>query len=237
MSRLLFVVASHLDGRSRVEEIAARVSEEYGRTLDAEGVQFLVTAKLRPMGIAAEAVPPEPRLVRAPRRERPGDQPARTARPDAASRSHPPAREPVAGATVPRHALPASAHPVPRAPARATVLRPRRRARVSLAARRRGRLAAAAGQPGRRRRLDPRRPADAALGRRDPVGRHGDPRARPRGRLPLRRRATRARSASRSTSSTPPSSPTSRSPTASAARAGSAPTSAASTSTPSPSPG
>ncbi|HEY8307419.1 MAG TPA: MinD/ParA family protein [Lapillicoccus sp.] len=56
VSRLLFVVASHLDGRSSMEEIAGRVSQEYGRTLDAEGVQFLVTAKLRPMGIAAEAV-------------------------------------------------------------------------------------------------------------------------------------------------------------------------------------
>ena len=56
VSRLLFVVASHLDGHSSMEEIAGRVSQEYGRALDAEGVQFLVTAKLRPMGIAAEAV-------------------------------------------------------------------------------------------------------------------------------------------------------------------------------------
>jgi putative peptide zinc metalloprotease protein len=55
VSRLLFVVASHLDGRSSMEEIAERVSTEYGRTLDADGVRFLVTAKLRPMGIAAEA--------------------------------------------------------------------------------------------------------------------------------------------------------------------------------------
>src|SRR5690348_11409926 len=54
VSRLLFVVASHLDGVSTHEEIAARVSEEYGRTLDADGVRFLVTANLRPMGIAAE---------------------------------------------------------------------------------------------------------------------------------------------------------------------------------------
>ncbi|HEU5001035.1 MAG TPA: MinD/ParA family protein, partial [Lapillicoccus sp.] len=54
VSRLLFVVASHLDGASTHEEIADRVSEEYGRTLDADGVRFLVTAKLRPMGIAAE---------------------------------------------------------------------------------------------------------------------------------------------------------------------------------------
>ncbi len=60
VSRLLFVVASHLDGRSSMEEIAGRVSQEYGRALDAEGVQFLVTAKLRPMGIAAEAVADDP---------------------------------------------------------------------------------------------------------------------------------------------------------------------------------
>ena len=50
VSRLLFVVASHLDGHSSMEEIAGRVSQEYGRALDAEGVQFLVTAKLRPDG-------------------------------------------------------------------------------------------------------------------------------------------------------------------------------------------
>ena len=55
VSRLLFVVASHLDGHSGLEEVAARVSDEYGRALDADGVRFLVTAKLRPMGIAAEA--------------------------------------------------------------------------------------------------------------------------------------------------------------------------------------
>ncbi len=55
VSRLLFVVASHLDGHSSVAEVAERVSEEYGRSLDGDGVQFLVTAKLRPMGIAAEA--------------------------------------------------------------------------------------------------------------------------------------------------------------------------------------
>ncbi|MEP6648305.1 MAG: AAA family ATPase [Lapillicoccus sp.] len=57
VSRLLFVVASHLDGQSSHEEIATRVSEEYGRSLDADGVEFLVSAKLRPMGIAAEPPP------------------------------------------------------------------------------------------------------------------------------------------------------------------------------------
>ncbi|HYQ31663.1 MAG TPA: hypothetical protein VEQ83_00500, partial [Lapillicoccus sp.] len=35
VSRLLFVVASHLDGHSSMEEIAGRVSQEYGRALDA----------------------------------------------------------------------------------------------------------------------------------------------------------------------------------------------------------
>ncbi len=60
VSRLLFVVASHIDGRSPLEQVAARVSEEYGRTLDAEGVQFLVTAKLQPMGLVADAPDGDP---------------------------------------------------------------------------------------------------------------------------------------------------------------------------------
>jgi putative peptide zinc metalloprotease protein len=34
--RLLFVVASHLDGTHARDEIAAQVSQEYGRTLTAE---------------------------------------------------------------------------------------------------------------------------------------------------------------------------------------------------------
>jgi putative peptide zinc metalloprotease protein len=60
VSRLLFVVASHIDGRSPLDEVAARVSEEYGRTLDADGVQFLVTAKLRPMGLVVDAPDGDP---------------------------------------------------------------------------------------------------------------------------------------------------------------------------------
>ena len=60
VSRLLFVVASHIDGRSPLEQVAARVSEEYGRTLDADGVQFLVTAKLQPMGLVADAPDGDP---------------------------------------------------------------------------------------------------------------------------------------------------------------------------------
>ena len=88
VSRLLFVVASHLDGHSSMEEIAGRVSQETGRALDAEGVQFLVTSKLRPMGIAAEAVADDTDehvsfglpLATAPARPRPAPE-ARAARP------------------------------------------------------------------------------------------------------------------------------------------------------------
>ena len=54
VSRLLFVVASHIDGRSSLDEIAGRVSDEYGRTLDRDGLQFLLSAKLQPMGIVAD---------------------------------------------------------------------------------------------------------------------------------------------------------------------------------------
>lgn len=54
VSRLLFVVASHIDGRSSLEEIAGRVSDEYGRTLDRDGLEFLLSAKLQPMGIVAD---------------------------------------------------------------------------------------------------------------------------------------------------------------------------------------
>jgi putative peptide zinc metalloprotease protein len=54
VSRLLFVVASNVDGHSSLEEIAQRVSAEYGRSLDTEGLEFLLTAKLRPMGVLAD---------------------------------------------------------------------------------------------------------------------------------------------------------------------------------------
>ena len=54
VSRLLFIVASHIDGRSSIEDIAGRVSDEYGRTLDRDGLEFLLSAKLQPMGIVAD---------------------------------------------------------------------------------------------------------------------------------------------------------------------------------------
>lgn len=54
VSRLLFVVASHVDGHSSLDEIAQRVSVEYGRTLDTDGLEFLLSAKLQPMGVLAD---------------------------------------------------------------------------------------------------------------------------------------------------------------------------------------
>ena len=58
VSRLLFVVASHLDGTNTRDEIAAQVSQEYGRTLTAEGLDYLVRAKLRPMGLVVRQPSP-----------------------------------------------------------------------------------------------------------------------------------------------------------------------------------
>ena len=55
VSRLLFLVAANLDGRRSAAEIAARVSGQYRRQLSAEGVDFLVEHKLRPLGLVAPA--------------------------------------------------------------------------------------------------------------------------------------------------------------------------------------
>lgn len=53
VSQLLYLVAAHLDARTEPERVAATVSEEYGRTLSLEGLQFLIEERLRPMGVAA----------------------------------------------------------------------------------------------------------------------------------------------------------------------------------------
>ena len=185
VSRLLFVVASHIDGRSPLEQVAARVSEEYGRTLDAEGVQFLVTAKLQPMGLVADApdgdpssfglpaapaaLPVEPPNPAAPATVAPvspvSPPPAPTT-----PETHPAAREPVAGTAVPWHPDPRAGGPLPRTAARPVLLRPRRRPRPARPRRRR-RLVVPPGQPHRSRRLDPRRSSSAALRARHPAGR------------------------------------------------------------------
>jgi putative peptide zinc metalloprotease protein len=58
MSPLLYLVTSHVDGVRDPAAIAERVSTDLGRTLSAEQVGFLLTAKLTPLGVvAAEGAP------------------------------------------------------------------------------------------------------------------------------------------------------------------------------------
>ncbi|WP_141777298.1 MinD/ParA family protein [Phycicoccus sp. SLBN-51] len=57
VSRLLFLVALALDGRRTPEQVADRVSTQYGRTLTTGGLDLLLEQRLRPMGIAAPAHP------------------------------------------------------------------------------------------------------------------------------------------------------------------------------------
>ena len=58
LSRLVYLVASLLDGSRAPDVIAARASAELGRTLSAEQVGYLIAAKLAPLGIVASAVAP-----------------------------------------------------------------------------------------------------------------------------------------------------------------------------------
>jgi putative peptide zinc metalloprotease protein len=61
MSRLLYQVTCRIDGSRDPAAIAALVSEELGRALNADQVRYLVTAKLLPLGIvAAEGAPAAP---------------------------------------------------------------------------------------------------------------------------------------------------------------------------------
>src|ERR1700722_14885882 len=55
LSRLVYLVASLLDGSRGPDVIAAKASAELGRTLSAEQVGYLITAKLAPLGIVAGA--------------------------------------------------------------------------------------------------------------------------------------------------------------------------------------
>ena len=58
MSPLLYQVACRIDGSRGPDAIAALVSADLGRSLNAEQVRYLITAKLLPLGIvAAEGVP------------------------------------------------------------------------------------------------------------------------------------------------------------------------------------
>src|SRR5436305_9971457 len=55
MPKHLYLVAEAADGRRGYDEIAARVTEQFGRGLDAEQVQMLAEEKLRPLGVLATA--------------------------------------------------------------------------------------------------------------------------------------------------------------------------------------
>jgi putative peptide zinc metalloprotease protein len=63
ISRLLYLVAEASDGQRRLDEIAERVSSEFGRAVSADNVRFLIDEKLVPAGIVAteEPGPPPPR--------------------------------------------------------------------------------------------------------------------------------------------------------------------------------
>ncbi len=53
LSRLLYLVASAMDGARGADEIASAVGAELGRTLTGEQVRYLIAAKLAPLGIVA----------------------------------------------------------------------------------------------------------------------------------------------------------------------------------------
>ncbi len=57
VSRLLFLVASAVDGTRSRSEVAAHVSAEYGKTLTEDGLTFLLDEKLRPMGVVTAGMP------------------------------------------------------------------------------------------------------------------------------------------------------------------------------------
>ena len=57
VSRLLFLVASALDGQRDGTQVAAQVSAAYGRTLTPDGLTLLLEHRLEPMGITHRADP------------------------------------------------------------------------------------------------------------------------------------------------------------------------------------
>lgn len=62
LTPLLYLIVSLMDGARGLDEIAALASGKLGRSLSAEQVRYLITAKLRPLGVVAgqgaPAVPP-----------------------------------------------------------------------------------------------------------------------------------------------------------------------------------
>jgi len=69
LTDLLHLVASHADGQRSLADIAAAVSEQFGKTVSEDNVRALVEDKLRPLGVLAAAdgtspdvPPPDPLL-------------------------------------------------------------------------------------------------------------------------------------------------------------------------------
>ncbi len=65
LSYLLYLVAEAVDGQRDFGEIAERVTEEFGRTVSADNIRYLVENKLRPLGVLAAADGSSPELARA----------------------------------------------------------------------------------------------------------------------------------------------------------------------------
>src|SRR5690349_15699759 len=54
LTRLLYLVAAASDGRRDVGEVAAVVSEHYGRRVSPRNIGFLADERLRPLGVLAQ---------------------------------------------------------------------------------------------------------------------------------------------------------------------------------------
>src|SRR5438128_4618031 len=62
MAKLLYLVAEEIDGQRGYAEIGERVTEKFGRGLDAEMTQIVVEEKLAPLGVVALPGRPAPEL-------------------------------------------------------------------------------------------------------------------------------------------------------------------------------
>ncbi len=62
LTQLLYFVAKEVDGERDFARIAEKVTEEFGRTVSAENIKFLVENKLRPIGVLAAADGTSPKL-------------------------------------------------------------------------------------------------------------------------------------------------------------------------------
>jgi putative peptide zinc metalloprotease protein len=64
LPRLLYLVAAKADGRRSYSDIARAVTDEFGRGVSDDNVQFLADSKLRPLGVLAARDGSSPRLKR-----------------------------------------------------------------------------------------------------------------------------------------------------------------------------